>query len=325
MEGKIGYNIYKIGYGALSMENKITKIDLRSEFSVTGVYTLFYMEISKDFSYGGESHDFWELVYIDKGETLCTAGQKRFVLKSGELTFHRPGEYHNLSGDGRADSNISILTFDAVSLDGSFYEGRIFRLDNEERALLSMLFEEGLSALKKEEENDPLVHTMLVREGAPFGYGHMIKNLLEIFLIKLRRNKDNLTKDSRRRYKVDGVNVPEWIKELVDHLGERVKGSVKISELCSRFGVSESFLKKEFSRYYGGGVINYFHKMKAQEAKRLIREGKKNFSEIADALGFDNSQYFTRFFKQMTKMTPTEYRKSIISRKSSCQSPTDLI
>ena len=307
------------------MENKIAKIDLNSEFSVNGVYTLFYMEMSKDFSYGGESHDFWEMVYIDKGEMICTAGQKRFMLKSGELTFHRPGEYHNLSGDGRQDSNISILTFDSGSLDGSFYEGRIFRLDNEERVLLSMLFEEGLSALRKEEENDPLVHTMRVREDAPFGYGHTIKNMLEIFLIKLRRNKDNLTKESRRRYRVDGVNVPEWIKELVDHLLERVNEKVKISELCSRFGVSESLLKKEFSKYYRGGVINYFHKMKVEEAKRLIREGKKSFSEIADSLGFDNSQYFTKFFKQMTKMTPTEYRKSIISRKSPCQSSGYLV
>lgn len=313
MEGKIGYNIYTIGYGGAGVENKIAKIDLKSEFSVKSVYTLFYMEISKDFSYGGESHDFWEMVYIDKGEMLCTAGRKRFVLKSGELTFHRPGEYHNLSGNERVNSNVSILTFDSEALDDSFYEGRIFRLDNEEKALLSMLFEEGLSALKKEDENDPLAHTMLVREDASFGYGHMIKNLLEIFLIRLRRSKDNLTKESRRTYRVDGVNVPEWIKELVDHLGERVRGTVKISELCSRFGVSESLLKKEFSRYYGGGVINYFHKRKAEEAKRLIREGKKSFSEIADDLGFDNSQYFTKFFKTMTKMTPTEYRKSIIS------------
>ena len=300
------------------MENKFTRIELESDFSVSGVYTLFYMEMSKDFSYGGESHDFWEMVYIDKGEMICTAGQKKFMLKSGELAFHRPGEYHNLSGDGRVDSNISIITFDIGLGDCEFYGGKIFRLDNEEKSLLSMLFEEGLSSLEKEDENDPLTHTMRLRANAPLGYGQMIKNLLEIFLIKLRRNKDILTNESRRRYKVDGVNVPEWIKDLVDYLGERINCKIKVSELAAHFGVSESLLKKEFARYYGGGVVNYFHKRKAEEAKCLIREGRKSFSEIADSLGFDNSQYFTKFFKTMTRMTPTEYRKSIISRKSYC-------
>ena len=312
MEGKIGYNIYKIGHGGDFVENKFTRIPLESKFSVNGVYTLFYMEMSKDLSYGGESHDFWEMVYIDKGEMICTAGKKKFMLKSGELTFHRPGEYHNLSGDGRLRANVSIITFDAVGEGYDFYDGKIFRLNTEERGILSMLFEEGLSALAKEDETNPLVHGMRLRESAPFGYGQMIKNLLEIFLIKLRRNKDVLTKESRVRYKVDGVNVPERIKEVVDYLGQSVSGKISVSEIAARFGVSESLLKKEFSKYYGGGIINYFHIRKAEEAKRRIREGKVSFGEIADALGFDNPQYFTKFFKTMTGMTPTEYRNSII-------------
>ena len=294
------------------MENKFTRIELNGSFSVDSVYTLFYMEMAKDFFYEGESHDFWEMVYIDKGEMICTAGQKKFMLKSGELTFHRPGEYHNLSGNGRLSSNISIVTFDVSGGELDYCDGKIFRLSAEQKSILSMLFEEGLAALKKEEENDPLRHGMTVRDTAPLEYGHMIKNLLEIFLIKLKRNKDVLTKESRTRYKVDGVNVPELIKRIVDYLGQRVDKKVTVSEISHRFGISESLLKKEFSKYYKGGVINYFHRRKAEEAKRRIRETKESFSEIADSLGFDNPQYFTKFFKTMTKLTPTEYRNSII-------------
>jgi quercetin dioxygenase-like cupin family protein len=57
------------------------------------------MELSKNFCYEGERHDFWEMVYIDKGEMICTADKNRFVLKSGEMTFHKPNEFHNLSGN----------------------------------------------------------------------------------------------------------------------------------------------------------------------------------------------------------------------------------
>lgn len=307
------------------METKCAKIDLESRISVDGVYTLFYMEMSKDFSYGGESHDFWEMVYIDKGEMVCTAGQKRFMLKSGELTFHSPGEYHNLSGNGKVDSNISIITFDVRGIDRDLYEGKIFRLNTEEKGIISMLFEEGTEALVKEDENDPLVHAMRVSDKALSGYGQMIKNLLEIFLIKLERNKATLTKDSRRSYRIDGVNVPRLIKDVVGYLDSHVEDKVTVREIATHFGVSESLLKKEFAKYYDGGVINYFHQRKAEAAKRLIRNTRASFSEVADQLGFDNSQYFTKFFKAMTNMTPTEYRKSIISRKSSCQPDDNLL
>ena len=313
MEYKIGYNIYKIGYEAKTMSDKFAKIDFYDSFKAQNLTTLFYMEISKDFSYGGESHNFWEMVYIDKGEMICTAGKKHFVLKSGELTFHKPEEYHNLSGNGSSNSNVSVLTFDCFGEDMDYFEGKIFRLNAEEKTLLSMLFSEGRASLVKEIESDPLVQSMRVREDAPFGYSQMIKNLLEIFLIKLRRNTDIFSKESRRQYTVDGVNIPIKIKAVVDYLNEHIYGKVTVSDISHKFGISESLLKKEFSRYYRGGIINYYNKRKVEEAKVLIRNGEYSFSEIADKLGFDNPQYFSRFFKNLTNMTPTEYKNSIIS------------
>ena len=294
------------------MSDKFTKIEFHNSFSAKNLTTLFYMEIPKDFSYGGESHNFWEMVYIDKGEMICTAGKKQFILKSGELTFHKPDEYHNLSGNGRTSSNISILTFDCFGDEMDYFEGKIFRLNAEEKGLLSMLFTEGISSLAKEKENDPLVQSMKVRPNAPFGYEQMIKNLLEIFLIKLRRNTDIFSKESRRQFTVDGVNIPVKIKSIVDYLNENVYRKITISDISLHFGISESLLKKEFSLYYSGGIINYYNRRKAEEAKKLIRKGEHSFSEIADKLGFDNPQYFSKFFKNITNMTPTEYKNSII-------------
>lgn len=295
------------------MSDKITKIRFENSFSAKNLMTLFYMEIPKDFSYGGESHNFWEMVYIDKGEMICTAGKKQFILKSGELTFHKPREYHNLSGNGRTNSYISILTFDCFGKEMDYFEGKIFRLNSEEKGLLSTLFLEGIASLSKENERDPLVQSMRINDNAPFGYSQMIKNLLEIFLIKLRRNTDIFSKESRRQFNVDGVNIPIRIKRIVDYLNDNLYGKVSIPSLALELGISESLLKKEFSIYYSGGIINYYNKRKSEEAKRLIRQGELSFCEIADKLGFDTPQYFSKFFKNLTKMTPTEYKNSIIS------------
>jgi AraC-like DNA-binding protein len=253
------------------------------------------------------------MVYIDKGEMICTAGKKQFVLKSGELTFHKPEEYHNLSGNGRTNSNISILTFECDGEEMDYFEGKIFRLNADEKNLLSMLFSEGLSSLSKVDERDPLVQSMRVSENASFGYSQMIKNLLEIFLIRLRRNTEIFSKESRRQFNVDGVNIPVRIKKIMDYLNENLYGKISISSISHKFGISESLLKKEFSLYYSGGIINYYNKRKIEEAKKLIRKGESSFSQIAYDLGFDNPQYFSKFFKNIVKMTPTEYKNSIIS------------
>ena len=124
------------------MDN-FTRVGFDKIFNVEKLITIFYMELSKNFSYEGERHDFWEMVYIDKGEMICTADKNRFVLKSGEMTFHKPNEFHNLSGDNKTAPNVSIITFECRSRAMKYVEGKIFRLNAEEKSMHSTLCQEG--------------------------------------------------------------------------------------------------------------------------------------------------------------------------------------
>ena len=51
--------------------------------------------------------------------------------------------------------------------------------------------------------------------------------------------------------------------------------------------------------------------MKLQKSKQLIREGNMNFTEIAKVLEYSTIYHFSRQFKQMFGMTPSEYAKSV--------------
>jgi AraC-like DNA-binding protein len=59
------------------------------------------------------------------------------------------------------------------------------------------------------------------------------------------------------------------------------------------------------------GAMEYFTRLKVDAAKQMIRENDLNFTEIADRLGFNTSQYFTTVFRRVTGMTPTEYAFSV--------------
>ena len=294
------------------MKDNFTRLSFEKIFNVDKIITIFYMELSKNFYYEGEKHDFWEMVYIDKGEMICTADDKRFVLKSGEMTFHKPNEFHNLSGDSSVAPNVSILTFECKSRAMKHFEGKIFRLNAEEKSLLSTLFSEGLSCYQLEDARNPLLQKLKVIKHSPLGSSQMTKNLLEIFLIKLCRNTDVVTKEMRQSYVIDGIDVPYNVMEILDYLKEHIYGKVTIRDLAKHLDKSESTIKQLFAQYRDGGIIRYYNALKIKEARKLIREGKYNMTQISDMLQFDNPQYFSKCFKAVTNMTPSEYKASIM-------------
>ena len=294
------------------MQDNFTRISFDKIFNVEKIITIFYMELSKNFYYDGEKHDFWEMVYIDKGEMICTADDNRYVLKSGEMTFHKPNEFHNLSGNNDVAPNVSIMTFECKSRAMKHFEGKIFRLNSEEKSLLSTLFAEGLSCYQLEDQHNPLLQNLQKITPSPFGSSQMTKNLLEIFLIKLCRNTDIVTKEMRQSYVIDGVDVPYNVKEILDYLKDHIYGKVTISDLAKHLDKSESTVKQLFAQYRDGGIIRYYNALKIKEARRLIREGNYNITQISDMLQFDNPQYFSKCFKSVTNMTPSEYKASIL-------------
>ena len=294
------------------MADNFTRIALEKVINIDRIITLFYLEFPKDFSYDGERHDFWEMVYIDKGEMLCCADQSRFLLKSGEMTFHKPGEFHSLTGNQSSAPNASIITFECNSRAMKFFEGKIFRLTGEERALLSNLFEEGLSCYELINPSNPLSQNLKKRADAPFGSSQMTKNLLEAFLIKLCRHTDVTTKQMRRSFLIDGVDAPYQVKELLDVLQENLCRKLTIRDIAQQVGKSESAVKQLFATYRRDGIIRYFNTLKIKEAKRLLREGSYTISQISDHLGFDTPQYFSKCFRSFVHMSPSEYKRSII-------------
>lgn len=294
------------------MKDNFTRTDFDQVINIEKLITIFYMEFSKNFCYAGERHDFWEMVYIDKGEMICTADKNRFVLKSGEMTFHKPNEFHNLSGNNNVAPNVSIITFECKSPIMKHFEGKIFKLSADEKSLLSMLFSEGLSCYRMADEHNPLLQKLIKIDSSPYGSSQMTKNLLEIFLIKLSRNKDVLTKKMRRSYMIDGVDVPYNVKEVLDYLEDHLYEKLTIGKISKALNKSESAVKLLFSQYKSGGIMKHYNDLKIKEAKRMIREEQYNMTQIADLLCYDNPQYFSKCFKSITNMTPREYKASII-------------
>ena len=57
-------------------------------FSVTQLLNAAYYQLGPDFQWPGARHEFWDVVYVDRGEAAITADEEEFTLKAWEMVFH---------------------------------------------------------------------------------------------------------------------------------------------------------------------------------------------------------------------------------------------
>ena len=75
--------------------------------------------------------------------------------------------------------------------------------------------------------------------------------------------------------------------------------------------MGRSQLQKIFKEQCNLGIIEYFSTLKINASKELIRTRHMNFTQIAEQLGYTSIHYFSRQFKRITGMTPSEYASSV--------------
>ena len=81
---------------------------LRTVLSVRSIISIHYFDYMSDFTFPGESHDFWEILCVDKGEIDAVAGNERHTLKRGSIIFHQPDEFHNVITNGRSAPSLVV-------------------------------------------------------------------------------------------------------------------------------------------------------------------------------------------------------------------------
>lgn len=60
---------------------------LKREIVIDSIITIHYFEYMRDFVFRGESHDFWEFMYVDKGSVIVQGGEQQFTLHAGDIIF----------------------------------------------------------------------------------------------------------------------------------------------------------------------------------------------------------------------------------------------
>lgn len=280
--------------------------ELTEEIIIKKIISIHYFEYMSDFCFPGESHDFWEFLYVDKGEVDVMADKERITLKKNEMIFHQPNEFHSVMANGQTAPNLVVIGLVCQSPCMEHFKERIVSVGREGQEILAHIIAEARQGFEGRLD-DPGQEKLVRRKQGGFGAEQMIKIYLEQLLIHIVRHIFPLKEAAGKNtapLKTTDQNIDRYLEE---HIGSRLT----IEQISRDNFIGTSQLKKMFRERAGCGVITYFNRMKIDMAKQLIRNNELNFTQIAGYLGYDSVHYFSRQFKQLTGMSPSEYADSV--------------
>ncbi len=287
-----------------------THIPLDEIIAVTSIVTIHYFEYSSDYHFPGEAHDFWEFLCVDKGEVDVFANEQHHTLSRSDIIFHKPNEFHGLAANHKTAPNLVVISFHCASPAMDFFHDRILSIDDYERQLLARIILEAKNSFQ-EDLGNPYQTSMQVRDDAPLGFGQIIRIHLSLFLLTLLRRYSQRPEASTEKGAVRRGFEDAAYHRVIDCMDAHLSGQLTLTQLAKETLIGRSQLQKLVRTHHRCGVIDLFLQKKTNAAKQMIRENQLNFTEISQALGYSSIHYFSRQFKKMTGMTPSEYSSSI--------------
>lgn len=267
----------------------IENLKIRDRLQLGEIYTLFYREEESGFLFKGEKHSMYELTYVDRGQLHCVVDGNGETLKQGQLMFFTPNQWHMQYTDLNVTARFLTIAFDMESDLPLTLANRVFDLSSAEAVFLKQL-------LFEIDVNDAFSDDF-------------IRCNLKLLLLSLLRDVGGRKKRLKTPLALRNENliVSRTLQYIADHVYDRL--SVEI--VAKETGVSASHLTALFHRQMNISPGEYIRRVKLEESKCLIREGKMNFSQIAAKLNYSTIHHFSRQFKDNFGISPSEYAKSI--------------
>ncbi len=248
------------------------------------IYTFLYQESAHNFYFRGEKHLPYELVYVDRGKLHTLVRGQDILLEQQDLMIIDSNDWHMQY----SDVPVSFLTV-------SFWagDGIISTIANKSFALSSRL--------------KPIVKKLLSGQ-AEEGYTEDYRSaLLQILLIELLQNPapeqpHNMVAATYENEIVDGA---------VRMIADNIQRKLSLDEVAAAVHISVPYLYKLFQTHLCTSPGKYIAKIRTEECKVLLREGKFSVGQVAKMMDFSSIQQFSRQFHSVSGMTPTEYIRSL--------------
>ena len=101
----------------------------------------------------------------------------------------------------------------------------------------------------------------------------------------------------------------ETVEQVCAYLAANYRQKFSLTEVAARFYLSPYYLSRLFRRVTGQSIVDYLNNRRIESAQKLLETTELSISAIAEQTGFASAAHFRRVFREVTDISPLQYRK----------------
>jgi len=105
-----------------------------------------------------------------------------------------------------------------------------------------------------------------------------------------------------------GLEATARIEQCVAYMNQHLNRPLQVATLAARVIVSPSHFFALFKRRTGIAPMDYFTRLRMERAGRLLETTSLSVKQVAAELGYDDPFYFSRVFKSVNQVAPSDFR-----------------
>lgn len=233
-----------------------------------------------------------ELVFITGGKGVFIIEGKKYPVKCGMLFYFYPGLIHSGETELIDPMNFFAVHFNFAHVN---FTDKIWNIESATSIL-------PLSPVQQ--MNNYHIITKFFRKinecwnNKLPGYELLSRSLLEQVLYEIFEDMNDRTLNFSARLKME---------KLINYIHQSIHTKITLKDLAKLVELTPEYLSKIFKETTGFSVIEFINKVKMDKAKVLLMEGNLKIKEVAEKLGFKDEFYFSRTFKKIEGICPSNY------------------
>lgn len=118
----------------------------------------------------------------------------------------------------------------------------------------------------------------------------------------------DVAKHMANRMKNQSENI---VAGAVSYIAENYRSEITLEDVSRKVNINPYYFSKRFKEETGVNFIDYLTGVRIKKAKELLEDPKMSIKEVCISSGYSDPNYFSRIFKKIENITPSEYRESM--------------